>query len=305
MTLGVKVESYSKDEAIKMAEGFLHSDKQAKIYTVNPEMVVRAQKDEYFKQVLNAGDMNTCDGFGLWLALRLSFRPKRSEVEKSTTSIVRLPGVDFMIDICRLAAKQGRSVFLLGSGSDEVVKKTADNLKKQFPNLKIAGYDKGPMINESIVIPRHIRFAQCKLRRGIPLATNVKGSFDSASGLAQDDNEQQGHLANYLVNKVNNSNAEILFVAFGMGKQEKWIHENLTKMPNVRIAMGVGGSFDFISGIIPRAPLFLRRIGLEWMYRLIIQPNRLSRIFNATILFAFLVLRGFIISNFQFPISKQ
>mgnify|MGYP001602545979 FL=1 len=60
-------------------------------------------------------------------------------------------------------------------------------------------------------------------------------------------------------------------------------------MPNIKIAMGVGGSFDFISGHIKRAPLFLRRLGLEWMYRLIQEPRRIGRIFNATIKFVLLV----------------
>ena len=95
---------------------------------------------------------------------------------------------------------------------------------------------------------------------------------------------------NLIIKKINDSGAEILFVAFGMGKQEKWIHENLVKMPNVKIAMGVGGSFEFISGKIKRAPLFLRQLGLEWLYRLIQEPNRIGRIFNATLRFTWLAL---------------
>ena len=89
-----------------------------------------------------------------------------------------------------------------------------------------------------------------------------------------------------------------MFVAFGMGKQEKWIYENLSKMPSVKIAMGVGGSFDFISGKVKRAPLFLLRLGLEWMYRLVQEPRRFKRILNATVKFTYLVLKSkFLISN--------
>ena len=93
-----------------------------------------------------------------------------------------------------------------------------------------------------------------------------------------------------IFDQINQSGAQVLFVAFGMGKQEKWIHENLSKMPGVKIAMGVGGSFDFISGKIKRAPLFMRQLGLEWLYRLIQQPSRIKRIFNATIKFPWLAL---------------
>ena len=69
---------------------------------------------------------------------------------------------------------------------------------------------------------------------------------------------------------------DLLFVAFGAPKQEKWIYKNLPKL-NVKIVMGVGGSFDYISGKVPRAPKFFRNFGLEWLFRLIIQPWRIKR----------------------------
>ena len=86
--------------------------------------------------------------------------------------------------------------------------------------------------------------------------------------------------------------AAVLFVAFGMGKQEKWIYENIEKLPSVKIAMGVGGAFDYISGSVPRAPLLLRTLGLEWAYRLWKQPSRIGRIWNATAVFMWLFLTG-------------
>jgi N-acetylglucosaminyldiphosphoundecaprenol N-acetyl-beta-D-mannosaminyltransferase len=241
--LGIKIDEITKEQALQKMLEFLNDGLpgetlaktgQYKIFTPNPEMIVKAQKDEYFKKVLNAGDLNLCDGVGLQIF----------------TGIKRIPGVDFMMELCQLAARQGRGVYLLGSGSDEVVEKTAENLQKQFPNLKIVGYDKGLMISENIQYP----------------ISNIQS--------------------------INDSGADILFVAFGMGKQEKWIYENLNKIPNVKIAMGVGGSFDFISGKVKRAPLFLRQIGLEWMYRLIQEPRRFRRIFNATAKFTCLVLKS-------------
>jgi N-acetylglucosaminyldiphosphoundecaprenol N-acetyl-beta-D-mannosaminyltransferase len=70
--------------------------------------------------------------------------------------------------------------------------------------------------------------------------------------------------------------ADILFVAFGSPKQEKWLSRNLPKL-NVNVAMGVGGTFDFISGRVKRAPVWVRNLGLEWLFRLIIQPWRVKR----------------------------
>lgn len=69
---------------------------------------------------------------------------------------------------------------------------------------------------------------------------------------------------------------DILFVAFGAPKQEEWISDNLSKI-NVTAAMGVGGAFDFWSGKVKRAPALVRRLGMEWAFRLIYQPWRAKR----------------------------
>jgi N-acetylglucosaminyldiphosphoundecaprenol N-acetyl-beta-D-mannosaminyltransferase len=79
-----------------------------------------------------------------------------------------------------------------------------------------------------------------------------------------------------IVKMVNNSGADILFVAFGAPVQDKWIARNLPRL-QVKMAMGVGGSFDFIAGVVPRAPLWMQRRGLEWLYRLYKQPWRFRR----------------------------
>ncbi|MBI2330413.1 WecB/TagA/CpsF family glycosyltransferase [Candidatus Daviesbacteria bacterium] len=69
---------------------------------------------------------------------------------------------------------------------------------------------------------------------------------------------------------------DLLFVALGHIKQEKWIAENLDKIP-AHVAMGVGGAFDYLGGFVPRAPVLIRSLGLEWLFRLIIQPWRIKR----------------------------
>jgi N-acetylglucosaminyldiphosphoundecaprenol N-acetyl-beta-D-mannosaminyltransferase len=79
-----------------------------------------------------------------------------------------------------------------------------------------------------------------------------------------------------IVERVNAAGADILFVAYGAPEQDKWIARNLPRL-NVKMAMGVGGSFDFLAGIIPRAPLAWQRAGLEWLYRLYLQPWRIRR----------------------------
>ncbi|HEX7455973.1 MAG TPA: WecB/TagA/CpsF family glycosyltransferase [Candidatus Nanoarchaeia archaeon] len=76
--------------------------------------------------------------------------------------------------------------------------------------------------------------------------------------------------------KIGNKKIDILAVAYGAPKQEKWIARNLPKL-NVKLAIGVGGAFDYISGGKRRAPVFLQKIGLEWAFRLISEPSRLKR----------------------------
>lgn len=89
--------------------------------------------------------------------------------------------------------------------------------------------------------------------------------------------------------ELKNKKADILFVAFGSPKQEIWISENLERLP-AKVVIGVGGAFDFISGKVRRAPLILRKIGLEWLFRLIIQPWRIKRQLRL-VKFLYLVLR--------------
>ena len=81
---------------------------------------------------------------------------------------------------------------------------------------------------------------------------------------------------------------DLLFVAYGHPRQDIWIHQHREELP-VAVALGIGGAFDFVAGTAPRAPLWLRRLGLEWLYRLARQPWRWRRM-AALPLFALLVL---------------
>lgn len=81
---------------------------------------------------------------------------------------------------------------------------------------------------------------------------------------------------NQIFSIVADRKPHILFVAFGSPFQELWLHSNKDRLKGIT-CMGVGGAFDFLSGNVPRAPYVLRALGLEWLFRLIIQPWRLKR----------------------------
>lgn len=92
-----------------------------------------------------------------------------------------------------------------------------------------------------------------------------------------------------IVERINASKADVLFVAYGAPKQELWIHRNLPKLSTVKVAMGVGGAFDFLAGIRSRAPKWMQSLHIEWLWRVIQEPSRLNRILTATIRFPRLV----------------
>ncbi len=243
MILGIRIDKHSAETAIEQARDFLSDGKQHMIFTPNPEMVVAAQKDTYFREVLNKGSLNICDGRGIQFV--------------SSGKLTRISGIDFLLELCTIASMEGKSVYLLGSGDETVVMDAAAALREKFPSMTIAGYHPGPKISMK--------------------------TWEDKTLLSYDGAEN-----NAVVKLVNAARPDILFVAFGHGKQEKWIAENLKKMPSVQIAMGVGGAFDFISGRVKRAPRFLRLLWLEWIWRLLQEPRRAGRIWNATINFLFL-----------------
>lgn len=115
-------------------------------------------------------------------------------------------------------------------------------------------------------------------------AKNLKPQFPNLKIVGVDSEPQ--------FDRIRAAAPDILLVAFGHSKQEKWIARHLGELPSVKIAMGVGGVFDFISGRVRRAPRFMRLIGLEWLWRLAREPRRVTRIWRAVVVFPCLILRA-------------
>lgn len=162
----------------------------------------------------------------------------------------RVSGVDFVELLCG-ALKGDVPVFFLG-GRNGAAKKAAEKLA---------------MRNEPA----------CPAGRQLAIAGFFEGSSRDADALE-------------IIHHVNASGAKLLLVAYGAPQQDLWIAQHLSKMPSVRVAMGVGGTFDFLSGNVRRAPQWMRVIGIEWLWRVILQPWRMKRIWTAVVLFPLLVL---------------
>lgn len=164
----------------------------------------------------------------------------------------RIPGSEFVDDIAAEAAIRGAGVYLLG-GRGDAAEKAANALRLRHPRLRIVGTDGGG-----------------ELKMG------ADGLLDTEMPVLQ---------------RISSARPEILLVAFGHGSQELWILRHLRDLPSVRIAMGVGGTFDFLAGTAKRAPKVLRNAGLEWLWRLVVEPWRFRRIWTAVAVFPWLALR--------------
>lgn len=96
-----------------------------------------------------------------------------------------------------------------------------------------------------------------------------------------------------IAKQVSDSGANILFVAISSPKKEIFLSENKSILKNVNFIMGVGGSFDVVSGLVKRAPQWMQKFGLEWLYRLIQEPKRMwRRYLVGNTKFIFLVLKA-------------
>lgn len=125
---------------------------------------------------------------------------------------------------------------------------------------------------------------KCAQKLELKYGLRVLGTYSGWADQSEDRKVRQ------IINqKIGNRPCHFIFVAYGAGKQEKWIERNLAKIP-ARVAMGVGGSFDFLSGEVRRAPKLIRKLGLEWFWRLVSQPWRWRRQL-ALPKFVFLVLK--------------
>ncbi len=111
---------------------------------------------------------------------------------------------------------------------------------------------------------------------------NIAGTF---SGSPRDED------ASDILQRIALSGAQVLFVAYGAPKQDVWIDKHLKELPNVKVAMGVGGTFDFIAGTQVRAPAVFRNLGLEWLWRVVREPKRIGRIVTAVVVFPVIVAR--------------
>lgn len=222
-----------------------------------------AEIDEEFRNAWHAADLALPDGIALLWAQKMSeYRWSSSVVMRffqvilygvynfglilagkleKTGVFERVSGADLIPELLKYAEKKGKSVYVLGGWKD-AIPEFISHMRNQYPQLH---YE----IDEQV--------AAVDVR-----SVGGKEVLDQA------------------IERVRTFQPDLLIVALGPPFQEKWSHKHFNEL-NASVVINAGATIDFLSGRIKRAPKFLRKIGLEWLWRLISQPTRLRRILFA------------------------
>lgn len=187
----------------------------------------------------------------------------------------RVTGADLVFKISEMASNNDLSIFLLGASND-VANVTKKKLLGLFPNLKIKG----------------------------TLSPNVTIKIEDIAENYESDRK--------IIEHINQSDSDILLIAFGNPKQELWYARN-RHLIQVPVSIGVGGSFEFVAGTVKRAPILFQKLGFEWIFRLLMEPKRLwKRYLIGMLKFSFMAapvvlyqLLGNFLSKLNYKITKK
>jgi len=255
----------SRSRVLPFVRSKLNSKVHFSILSANPEILLMALNDSNLASILLSSDVLLNDGVGLSIAY--DFLNKKTYKNKLFAFFIYisqgfiegfkmlftkdkkvLKGRDLFMDIIKLGNKLNWKVFLLGGKKDEALK-TKDKLRVSFKKIQIEA-DSGPILD----------------------------NFGQPISEIEEMKEKE------TINKINVFKPDILFVGFGAPKQEYWISRNSKKI-NSKGIVAVGGTYNYIAGNMELPLSFFDKSGLEWLWRLIIEPKRIVRIINAVIIF--------------------
>lgn len=263
--LGITLSSLTPSEILGEIEKYLDSSSLHHIVTVNPEYIVEAQNNEEFKEVVNNADIQTIDGIGILVALE--YLKSRSVGQSSGLGEY----IRFLSAYIRTVTSKNKKNLQRVSGVDLIWLLVQQSFMKGRKMYLLGG-------REHVSAQAVKRLSQF----------NEHIQFRSSNGV-DDIKNPDSVQAKKIIDDINAFAPDVLLVAYGHPWQDVWIYQHKDQL-KARVAIGVGGSFDYIAQRIPRAPGWLRSVGLEWLYRLIRQPQRFARIMRATVSFSRLVI---------------
>lgn len=238
---GLSILSVDKKQLFSFFDRFLANPnnlaKTVSIFTPNPEQVVMARHSQSFAAILSKADYLLPDGIGLVLASKILKFFGKTQQQIKE----RIAGVELVEHLLALAKEKNLKTLIIG-GRDYIGSFEGEAFEDQKSLIKI---------KENLYW--------------------TEGYQEKAEILPIEEES--------LAQIIQQLKPELIFVALGAPDQEEWImnHYSLLENARVKIAMAVGGSFDFIFAKVKRAPIFIQKIGLEWLWRLIKQPWRKHR----------------------------
>jgi N-acetylglucosaminyldiphosphoundecaprenol N-acetyl-beta-D-mannosaminyltransferase len=270
--LSVEIAALTRDGFRDEIVARLRGQHPVAIAKVNAEFLLRALDDGEFRDFLGSTGFNIADGAGvLWAARFLTL--------KTTSSLVVS-----RVQILWQAAYSLASLVLLPEFCRTPIPERIPGVDALFVMLEAAQeadasvffLGAGSEINAK---------ARAEIQARLP-GLAIAGGRDGYT-------EDWGPA----LQELNASKATMVVVALGNPKQEYWIRDHLHELSNVRVAVGEGGSLDFIAGDFRRAPEWLQALGLEWLWRLFMNPNktgsmsRARRIWRAVPVFVYRTVR--------------
>ena len=275
--LSVKIDfGLTCDENVALIEKRLLEDlPPTYICTTNPEFILLANKHADFKHIINESFLSVPDGSGVLMAKKyidtvkpLKKNPIRYLFEGLKVGFMSLTepnsleetvtGVELTEKICKLSHEKNYSIFFLGGWPKDWL---------------------GRNVNDQIDISN---LAANKIREKYP-NVNIIGSTSQFSKNENDDAETLEFIHDCM-NRHNIDQLDFIFVAYNQYTQEKWIKRNINKIP-AKIGIGIGRTFDYLSGYINKPPIFTYKYHISWLFSMIQHPWKLKRVLNAFPLF--------------------
>ena len=264
---GVPFDQITRQKAVKIILGFLNEEKKSMVTTPNPEFLVESNKNPDFKIVLQNADLSIPDGIGiLWAATFLNLKKYSGQSQLIATFQTCWQVIYTLFWTLFFPKKIRQFLPERVCGSDLFL----DLCKTCKAKIFLLGARRGVAQTTAKMLQNEIQNIQ------------IVGTYAGSPHKSE---------TNQIINKINQSQAKLLFVAYGSPNQELWIAKNLSKLTSVKVAIGIGGSFDFVAGKQKRAPNIMRKLGLEWLWRLIREPKRIRRIWNATGVFVKMIVK--------------
>ncbi len=272
--LGVNVDfGLTKDQAVKEIERLISKGEGSHLVaTTSPYFIMSANKNPEFKKIINKAVLSVPDGVGVlyanyylnklskikrgvWFPIKALLAGLSSGVEGFIDEKEfgkTITGVELTHELCKLSAKKGYSIFLLGG----------DKRDSKGKRVKEGSYDMAEEAKEELM--------------SLYPNVNIIGATSQFNKLPIDDNKTLLYIHSCM--KRNNiNNIDILLVAYNPIQQEEWIQRNASKIPS-RISVGIGRTLNYITNDMKQPNKMYEKMHLMWLYTFIIQPWRVKRV---------------------------